>query len=169
MLVLDFIILLFLVIGALRGYFTGFIIQSITLVALVVGIWAGVKYNGLFSGYLIQFLGLQKAIAPYISFAAVFICIIVLAHLTGMLITKFIDKSALGIMNRIAGIIFGVVKTLLIISVTLFFLQKFDPKGMLISEKVKDESKLYRPVEKIAPALFPTINFEKIKKGILGI
>jgi membrane protein required for colicin V production len=164
---LDIIILLLLLIGAIRGYFTGFVLQSLTLVALFGGVWVGLKYNHFISPYLIKWLDIKEAVAPYISFTVLFIVVIILVHLIGVLITKFIDKSALGVMNRIGGVLFGITKFVFIISICLLLIQKIDKKRILISDKSKKESKLYEPLSKVAPAVFPTIDFERIKRGIL--
>jgi membrane protein required for colicin V production len=165
---LDIIILLLLLIGAIRGYFTGFVLQSLTLVALFGGVWVGIKYSSFISSYLMKWLDVKEAIAPYISFTLLFIVVIILVHLIGVLITKFIDKSALGVMNRIGGVLFGIFKFAFIMSICMLLIQKIDKKGILINDKNKRESKLYLPISKIAPAIFPTVDFEKIKRGLLN-
>jgi membrane protein required for colicin V production len=164
---LDIIILLLLAAGAIRGYFTGFIIQSLTLVALFAGILVGIKLNHIVSSYLVHTITISETIAPYVSFTLLFIGVVVLMHLTGMLLTKFVDKSTIGVMNRIGGVLFGIFKFALLASVCFWLIGKIDKKNICFSDKQKEGSKLYHPISKLAPAIFPHIDFERIKRGML--
>lgn len=165
---LDIIILVLIAIGAIRGYFTGFVIQSLTLVALILGIWAAVIFNPFLSELLVKYITIAEHIAPYISFAIIFFIIIVIVHFIGVLATKFIDKTALGFLNRCGGILFGIFKYACILSICFLLLNKFDKKNAIIPLPLKEKSKLYTPVSKLVPAIFPHIDFERVKRGILG-
>lgn len=164
---LDIIILILLIYAAVRGYMSGFVVQSLTLVALVGGIWAGIKFNPVFSGWLIKAFSLGEHIAPYVSFAVIFLAVIIVIHFIGVFITKAFSKTVLGGLNRIGGVLFGVAKMVFIISVVIFLIEKFDTNKSLISEKTATSSKLFNPIAKIAPAIFPHIHFEEFKERLL--
>jgi membrane protein required for colicin V production len=165
---LDGIILIFLVIGAIRGYFTGFVIQSLTLVALILGIWAAIKFNPFLTELILKYVTIKGNIAPYISFTVIFIAIIILVHYIGVLATKFIDKTAVSFLNRSGGILFGIFKFACILSICFLLINKFDKTNKIISLSVKEKSMLYTPVSQLVPSIFPHIDFERVKRGILG-
>ena len=165
---LDFVIIVILLVGAIRGYIKGFFIQSLTLVALFLGIWIGIKFNPVLTGWLVSIFGLNITYAPYISFVVLFILVIVAIHYLGVFFTKVFDKQVIGSLNRIGGLIFGMAKMAFLISIVFFLFQKFDTQEKVLSADSKKQSKLYTPVSKIAPAIFPHLHFDKVKDGILG-
>jgi membrane protein required for colicin V production len=165
---LDIVIVIILLIGAIRGYIKGFFIQSLTLVALILGIWMGIKFNPLLTEWLIKIFGLKASYTPYVSFVIIFIIIVVAIHYLGVLFTKVLDKQVIGTLNHIGGLIFGIVKMAFLTSICLFLFQKFDTGEKYLTANAKKQSKFYEPISKIAPAIFPHIQFEKFKRGILG-
>jgi membrane protein required for colicin V production len=165
---LDLFIFIFLLIGAVHGYFKGFFIQSLTLVALVAGIWGGIKLNPYFAGWLFKVFHMNESIAPYIAFVIIFVVIVLIMHFIAVLFTRIFDQSVVGALNKYGGALFGTLKMAFIASILLFLIQKFDPGKKLISEEAVKGSYLYKPVAKIAPTVFPHLHFDKIKKGIIG-
>lgn len=165
---LDLFILIALVFGAVRGYFKGFFIQSLTLVALVAGIWAGIKLNDYLAQWLLKVFHIGETIVPYVAFAIIFVVVIVIIHFIGILLTKALDESVIGALNKWGGFLFGLLKMAFIVSVILLLIQKFDRDKRIVNQKSMDKSYLYQPIAKIAPAIFPHLHFDKLKKGIIG-
>lgn len=164
---LDIIILIFLLIGVIRGYLTGFVIQSLTLISIIAGIWLAVKYNHLLTPYIDKLFHVNEKTGAYLSVVIIFIAVILFSFLLGWLLTKVIDKTALGFINRVSGAIFGLLKFAFILSVLFLLIGKFDARGKLMKEQYKSESRLYEPVAKIAPFIFPKIQFEHLRHKIL--
>jgi hypothetical protein len=50
----------------------------------------------------------------------------------------------------------------------IVLLQKLDLMKLVFEPTQIEDSKLYKPVSKIAPAIFPHLHFEEIKNGILN-
>jgi membrane protein required for colicin V production len=75
----------------------------------------------------------------------------------GKILTKIADIAALGMLNKILGGIFGVLKIALILSVIFTFFGRVNNTIPFIKQETLDESLLYSPVKQIAPALFPSI------------
>jgi uncharacterized membrane protein required for colicin V production len=72
---------------------------------------------------------------------------------------------ALGLFNKIAGSAFGILKALVLLSLAMLIFHHFD--FGLISDDKKEESFLYRPVERIVPMLwqdFEHYGKEKLKE-----
>ncbi len=158
---LDIIFVIPLIWGAIRGFSKGLIIEAASLVALGVGIFAGLH----FSYFITSFIGLKSQYAPFIGFVIAFVLVVIAVFLFAKILEKSIDLLALGVINKLAGAFFSMIKFAFILSVILMFLEKADPFGSFIPAKTKETSLLYRPVKSIAPAVFPLINFEKIKSS----
>jgi membrane protein required for colicin V production len=165
---LDLFIIIAIGYGAVRGYFKGFFIQSLTLVALIAGIWVGLKFTDAFAAWLLKVFHINEVIVPYVAFAIIFVAVIVVIHFIGLLLTKAIDKTIAGTLNKLGGLLFGALKMAFIVSVVLLLIQNFDRDKHIITETAMEKSFLYKPVAKIAPAVFPHLHFDKLKKGIIG-
>ena len=165
----DIIILLFLFWGAYRGYEHGFVVQSFTLIALVFGVWAAIEFSQIASIYFINWFSINDTLAFMISFAVIFIFVLVIVHFFGKLITNLLSKSVLGTLNRIGGVCFGIIKMAFIISIIIFIVQRLDVhKKLLPTNKTKD-AKLYTLVAKMAPAVFSHLHLVDIKNRFLKI
>ncbi len=153
--------------GAINGFIKGFLNQCLTLVALLLGVWGGIHFSYLVNHYLSTHYSLNGRLVPAISFLIIFILILIIIHFIGLLITAIVHKSVLGQMNRIAGILFGILKMAFILSIIILILEKLDPRRNFLTYNDTDKSYLYKPVQKIAPAIFPHIHLEEIKNGLI--
>jgi membrane protein required for colicin V production len=153
--VLDIIILIVLAWGAFRGFTQGFILQIVTFIALIIGIWASIAFSDPMSEFLTKNMDITGKYLPVLSFILIFVLVIVVAHLIGMLLTRFVEIASLGWLNRLGGIAFGVLKMAFIVSVLLTVQNRMKEKIHIISEKQIQNSLLYKPVASLAPAIFP--------------
>jgi len=165
---IDVVIVIILLWGAINGFIKGFVIQSLTLVALVLGVWAGSTYYEVIGNHLSHWFSVNPKLMQIISFTIIFISILIAMHYISMLLTNILGKSIIGRLNRIGGIIFGIAKMACIISILIVIIQKFDHKKLIISQEETSKSKLFDPVSRIAPAIFPHLHLEELKNGILN-
>ena len=164
---IDFIIILLLLWGAIMGFIKGFIVQSLTLVALVLGVWGGMQFSHFITDFLGTHYAMKGKMVPVLSFAIIFILVLIVMHFLSKLLSNLINDSVLGIFNRIGGIVFGILKMAFIVSIFFALLAKLDTKRKLITADDANQSVLYKPIEKIAPAIFPHLHFEELKNGLL--
>jgi membrane protein required for colicin V production len=164
---IDIAIAILLLWGAINGFIKGFVIQSLTLVALVLGVWAGATFYEPFGNYLAKVFSVSGMLMQVISFTLIFIAVLVVMFYLSKLLTDILGKSVLGRINRIGGVIFGMAKMAFITSVFIVIIQKFDHNHKLLTEETTSHSMLFSPVSKIAPAIFPHLHLEEIKNGIL--
>jgi len=166
---LTFFDVLFIILigwSAFRGFTKGFIVQLASLAALLLGIFGAIKFSGITAGYLDDHLEMAPHYLSLISFAVTFIIIVLLVHLLGKLVEKLVDAVALGVANRLLGIIFAVAKTAFILSIIMIFVNKVDNKYHFIPDDVKENSMLYEPISALAPTIFPYLQFDEIQKQI---
>ncbi|HNS16298.1 MAG TPA: CvpA family protein [Bacteroidales bacterium] len=160
---LDFILIVPLLFMAYRGYSKGLIISLATLAALILGIWAGIRFSGAASGYVGQIIHADEKYLPAITFMVIFILILVVVHLFGKMLEKLADLVALGWINKLLGGLFGAAKAVLLLSVLLYLITTFDRNEKLITPGVKENSFLYQPVASIVPLLLPFFHLDKLK------
>ena len=70
-------------------------------------------------------------------------------------LTKIADFAALGLVNKILGGVFGLLKFGLILSVILLVFSKLNKTIPFVAEEEQNNSVLYEPVKNLAPMLFP--------------
>ena len=63
----------------------------------------------------------------------------------------------MGVLNNIFGGLFGLMKCICVLSVVLYYLSLIDSNKIIISDKVQNESILYRPVEKAGNILIGSL------------
>lgn len=165
---IDLVILVILLWGAIIGFIKGFVIQSLTLVALVLGVWAGMHFSYKVTDFLYSHFSMNGKYVPILSFTIIFIMVLIMIHFIGKLLTSLLNESILGKFNRIGGIVFGVLKMAFILSICIVILGKLDAKHKLITNSEANKSFFYKPIERIAPAIFPHLHFKEIKKSLLN-
>ena len=118
----DFIFAIFLLWSGYRGLTRGFLIMAASLAALVLGVWGAIRFSYLTAALLISFFGLQTQYLGLISFALTFVVIVILVHLLSRALDRLVKAVSLGFANRLAGMLFGMLKTAFLISIFLVLL-----------------------------------------------
>lgn len=152
---LDIILLIFLLYGFIRGLFKGLFVEVASLFALILGIYGAIHFSDFTANYLHESLSWNPKYMTIASFILTFIIIVIAITLLGKFFTKMADFASLGIINKLFGGIFGLLKMALFLSVVLFYFQKINTKAALVAEKSLQESMLYSPVKEIAGIIFP--------------
>jgi membrane protein required for colicin V production len=105
------------------------------------------------------------------SFLITFMVIVVAIQFIGALADKMIQAISIGFLNRILGMVFGLIKSVLILSVFFTVLNVIDARHPFLPKGKIAESKFYMPISDIAPAIFPVIGegnfgqgFDRFKK-----
>ncbi|RLD25423.1 MAG: CvpA family protein [Bacteroidetes bacterium] len=152
----------------IKGFRKGFIIELASLLALILGIYGAIKFADITASYLSNNIDLPDDYTPLIAFALTFVVIVVGVHFLARLIQKLVKLVALNLVNRIAGAIFSGLKTALILSFILFFIESVDQSIKVIPKDKKDQSLLYYPLSGIAFSIIPSITnseyFEVLEK-----
>lgn len=156
----DLVLLIAFALAAWKGFSHGFIIEAASLLGLVLGIWAGIR----FSDRVTDALDLEVKHAA-VAFLITFALVLVLVVLLGRLLTKLIDIAQLSVPNKLAGIVFGVARSAFTLSIALNLLLGFSD-GAMPSEQVRRGSALAEPVRAFAPLLVPQLEETKWLKRI---
>lgn len=164
---IDIILAILLIFGLVRGFMKGFFVEVTSLVALAIGLYGAIHFSFIVANYLKNSVEWAEKTIQIVSFAITFFIIVVLISFTGKLLTKIADTASLGIVNKVFGAAFGVVKIGLILSVVLIIFDKLNRAMPFVKEENLESSILYTPVKNIAPMIFPSIlkkEWEAVKK-----
>lgn len=153
----DIIILVPLVYAGWKGFQHGVIIEVFTLLALLVGIYAGIHFSDLTANWLKNSFGFNSPYLPTVAFTLTFLGIGAMVYFAGKMIEQVVKVTNLTPLNKIAGIFFAVLKMSYFVSVFLVLVESYDEKGEFIPEKTKDESLLYKPVFKLSTSTIPAL------------
>ena len=151
----DIIIIIPLLWGAYKGFKKGLIIEAASLVALFLGVWGGVKFSSISANYLSKMFDVSEKIMPLISFSITFILIVITVYALAKMLQKVIKMVALGLINKVAGAAFAVLKFALIISVVLTLVNNVNSEIGFIEPEMENSSLLYKPISSLAPSVIP--------------
>ena len=102
----DIVLALLVVLGAWSGYKEGFLMELISAAAIMLGVLGGFKLMGEGMIFLEEKFNADRSTLPYLSFAVIFIIIVVLVRLLGKLVKNSIDKKVLNNQNFVNRILF---------------------------------------------------------------
>ena len=121
---IDIIFAVIMVIAILKGYQKGLIVAVFSIIAFIIGIAAALKLSTAVAGWLKDSTSISAKWLPFISFALVFIIVVLLVRVGAKLIEKTFLVALLGWVNRLGGIIFYAALYIIIFSVFLFYAEK---------------------------------------------
>jgi len=159
---IDIILCIPIVWGLYKGFTKGLIVEAATFVAFGLGVWGGINFSDMVAGKLKESFHWDSPYLPVVSFAITFLAIVILIYFIAKLVQRMVEGMALGAFNKISGAIFGALKFAMVMSVVIFMIDAMEESYPMISFKTKEESLLYKPVGKIAPALIPSLNKSKV-------
>ena len=161
---LDIILSIFLLLGMVRGFFKGFFVELAGLIALIVGIYGAIHFSHRMHEFLLLFITWNEQYLSILAFALTFILIVVIISIIGKILTRMAGMLALGLVNRLLGGLFGLLKMAFLASIFLMFLNRSE--ALKIEEETAETSILYPPVARLGPLFLPKI-IEEVKEGEL--
>ncbi len=168
MAVLDIILAVLLIYGLYKGFTKGLFVEIAALVSLLVGLYGAIHFSYFIGDWLKTKVEWDGKYIQIAAFALTFIAILIIVSLIGKLLTKIIDAAQLGILNKIAGAVFGVAKIGMILSVVLNIFAKLNNTIEFVKQETLDNTILYKRVKEFAPMVFPSImdQVENLKENI---
>lgn len=165
---LDIVIGGLLLFGLVRGIIKGLFVELAALVAIIAGIYGAIRFSHYVGDYLHDKVNFSPQNMKLIAFAITFVAIIFGVSLLGKILTKLASFAALGFLNRILGGAFGGLKFAMIISAVMMFLGPLNDSLGIIDKETISSSLLYKPVQSIAPVLYPKIKqkYEEQKEDL---
>lgn len=144
---LDIVLIVILGVGIIHGLFKGFILSITTLLALVLGIWGAARFSYFSAVFISERFEWNEEIIHLTALAITFLAIVLLVNLLGKLVDKLASAIALGLLNRLLGGVFGLIKSLVMLSLVIAVFNYFGCGIPFISDDVKSGSLLYGMLE----------------------
>ena len=154
---LDIFLGIFLLYGLIRGLWNGFFVELASLVSLMLGIFFAIKFSYLMKSWLQNHGDWNPKTVQVAAFALTFILVVVGISLLGKIFTKLADFAALGLINKLLGGIFGILKMILLLSVFLNLFEKINSGHAFADKETLDKSIFYHPVRKVSKFIYPSI------------
>lgn len=160
--IIDIIILIPLIYAAWKGFRKGFIIELFMLLALLVGIYAGIHFSDWTSDLIIQHFEIKGRYLPVIAFTITFIGVAALVYMAGKMLEQVIKVVQLGLVNRIFGLLFSVIKMVYILGILIVLIESYDERGNFVPQQSKEDSSLYFPIKTITTSTIPSVGRSSI-------
>jgi len=150
--IFDIIVLAVVGILTIIGFWKGMVRQIFGLVGVIAGYGLAMRFYLPGSKYL---TGIHPGAAKAISFIAIFLACILLAHIIGYIVGRLFKISKLGFINRIGGGFLGFLKGCVIIAVVVMVLTTF----------LSPDNRFFRKSSTIKYILAVTAVLKKVTRG----
>jgi len=151
---LDLLLLIPVTLGFVFGLFKGLVKELTSLAAIVLGIYGAKLFAPSVSCFLIHTLHFSTKTAMPVAYLLLFVLIALVLLILANMLDKVFDSMSLGGLNKLLGGLFGALKYALIVSILLNVFDALDSRFPIIKAKTKAESVGYKPLLKLAPALW---------------
>lgn len=148
--ILDIILIVFLIFGAIRGFQKGLLLELINFTSFFMALIVAFNFMDVTVVFLEQYFDQPRGLLSIISFIGLFILVIVLLNLLGKGLKSLLDMTLLGNLDDLAGSLLGVFKWALMISIFFWIFTFFDIR---ISESYSSGTYVFPIVESLAPWL----------------
>ena len=153
--ILDIILLVCFVPAIFQGIRKGFIAQAISIISIIVGIWASAHFADIVAGWVAQYITASDQILKVVAFALILIAVFIALAAVGKLLEGMFKLVMLGWLNKVLGVVFALLKTGLIVGVAIMAFSSLNDTFNLVQEPVLNEAVLYPPLKKLAFEVFP--------------
>jgi len=164
---LDITIGILLVFSLYNGIKNGVFVEIASIISFILGVFLAIKFSYLVKSFLEGFVSWNPQTIQITAFILTLIFVVIGVHLLAKIFTKIADFAFLGWVNKLAGGIFSVLKTALLIGVFLNLVQKINSENQFISKEKQEKSIFYKPILTTTAFLMPMITnwIDDVKKS----
>ena len=159
--VFDIIVYISLAWAVFNGWRRGFLLQMLSLFAVVAALYFAVQYGA----ELEQILGFDAGVKGVVGFIVIFIGALLLISVGAYSLRAVFRFAGLGVADVLLGILFSLVKVMLIVSILFSWFTSINKNYEWASKQTIEESRWFAPVKGITDKLTPY--FEDIADKLL--
>ena len=152
---LDIILLICFIPGIIRGISKGFLEQALSLAGIVVSVWAAFKFSALVCTWLKPYLSLSETTLSVVAFALILVAVCLAVLIVAKLLTKVLEMSMLGWLDKILGLVFALVVNALLLGVFIILFDTLNLKFGFVKPEVLDASIVYTTLRDLCYLVFP--------------
>lgn len=153
--ILDIILLVCSVPAIFQGIRKGFIAQAVSIISIVLGIWASARFANIVSSWIAQYITASEQVLKVVAFALILVLVFLVLAALGKMLEGMFKLVMLGWLNKLLGVIFALLKTGLIVGLVIIAFSSLNDNFRFVQESVLNESVLYPPLKKLAFEVFP--------------
>ena len=146
---LDIFLGLIIAWGGYNGFSKGLVKELASILGIVIGIYLAKNFYPFLDLKLKPIFESESGFISILSSLIIFLITIMVFKIIAKFLTKFLKLIALGLLNRIIGAIFGIIKSTLLLCVVIFIFSKINNITATIENATLNQSFLYTNIEKI--------------------
>lgn len=164
---LDIVFGVLLALSIFQGIKNGLFVELASLISLILGIYVAIKFSYLAKIMLPAIVNWNPKTIQIAAFIITFLVVIVAIWLFAKLLTKVANFAHLGVVNKLGGGFFRLLKTVLVTSIFLNLFEKINFNNTFAEKETLDNSLFFRPIQKTAGFIYPSIEkwYEELKKS----
>jgi membrane protein required for colicin V production len=152
---LDLFFIIVLSFFFIRGVFRGFILELTMVIGLIVGYLFAISYLSIATTFLAKYLAsVPVSVLNIMSFVAIFVATNLFLRFIAGIVTKTLKFAMLGWMNKLLGGIFGVCKSVLVLSIIILIIDLVPFGERILNSSGIQNSLLFPLFNMIGPKLF---------------
>lgn len=159
--VFDIIVYISLAWAVFNGWRRGFLLQMLSLFAVVASMYFAVQYGP----ELENILGIDVGVSGVVGFIVIFLAALLLISVGAYLLRAVFRFAGLGVVDILLGVAFSLVKVMLIVSVLFSWFASVNKNYEWASKQKVEQSRWFAPVKGITDKLTPY--FEDIADKLL--
>ena len=146
---IDSICLILLIYGSYKGFKNGIVGELLSFLGILLGIYLSKTYYPIVDEYLATIFDSTNQLVSLISVILIFSVTIILTKILSKVITKALNVMALGLLNKLIGSIFGLLKYLLILCIITFIFSEANDIFVFIEKNKIEETQIFSKIQKI--------------------
>lgn len=162
--ILDIVLGILLAYGLFKGLKNGFFVEVASVAALIAAIYGAIQFSYVAADYLKAHLDWDDTYIKITAFILTFVAVVVGVQLLGRILTKVADFAMLGLLNRVAGGVFGLVKVAVILGALIIYLERANLPLHWLEPESFENSVLYEPLKDTGAFIFSKV----LEPQILG-
>lgn len=116
---IDFVFIALIAVSGLISLYRGFVREIFSVITWVAAIWVGIRFAGDAAAYLPAALS-DETLRLGVAFAVLFILVLIVGGISGIVATRLVRGTGLTGTDRSLGVVFGLVRGVLIVAVLVF-------------------------------------------------
>jgi len=146
---LDIFLLLIIVWGGYMGFSKGLVKELASILGIILGVVLAKNYFPVVDKKLYVLFESEADFISLISALIIFLSTIMIFKIFANILTKFLKSIALGLLNRIVGALFGILKSTLVLCIIIFIFSKINNVLNVIEDSKIQSSLVYKEIERI--------------------
>jgi membrane protein required for colicin V production len=149
----DCSIVVIIFVSMLISLVRGFVREALSLATWIGAIWVGIHFYGIASQWLEPHIS-SSPIRMVVSFFILFVLALLVGSILSFILVQFIHKTGLSGTDRTLGLVFGIARGVVVVSIALLMAQMVFPPGSSSEGNALQKSRL-------TPEFAPIMNWLK--------